>query len=73
MWSVYLDYEDIEIVDALNVILWTNFRHILGVEEPTEVHLGVGVTVVENHVEELGGGLQRGLLVHLEANCAAVV
>ena len=45
----------------------------MGVEEPPEVHLGVGVAVVENHVEELRGGLQGCLLVHLEADGAAVV
>ena len=44
----------------------------MGVEEPAEVDLGVGVAVVEDHVEELGGGLEDGLLIHLEADSAAV-
>ena len=33
---------------------------------PSQVNLGVGVAVVEDHGEELCGGLQGGLLVHLE-------
>ena len=32
---------------------------------PSEVDLGVGVTVVKNHGEEFSGWLQRGFLVHL--------
>ena len=70
---IYLDDKDVKVVDALDVILGTDFGDIVWVEEPAEINLGVGVGVVEDHVEELGGGLQRGLLVHLEADGAAVV
>ena len=69
----HLNDKDVKVVDALDIILGTDFGDIMGVEEPAEINLGVGVGVVEDHVEELGGRLQRGLLVHLEADRAAIV
>ena len=68
----HLDDENVKVVDSLDVILRTDFGDVVGIEEPAEVDLGVGVAVVEDHVEELGGGLEDGLLVHLEADGAAV-
>ena len=69
----HLDYKDVEVVDALNVVLRADLGHVGRVEEPSEKDLGVGVGVVEDHVEELRGGFEDGLLVHLEADSAAVV
>ena len=68
----YLDDKYVEVVDSLDVILGAHFGHVVWVEEPAEVDLGVGVAVVQDHVEELRGGFEDGLLVHLEADSAAV-
>lgn len=64
--------EDIEIVDALNVVLGRDLGHVCRVEDPPEEHFRVGVGVVEDHAEELGGRLQQGLVIHLETDCSAV-
>ena len=61
----HLNDKNVKVVDSLNVILRTDFGDVVGVEESAEVDLGVGVAVVEDHGEELCGGLQGGLLVHL--------
>ena len=71
--KTYLNDKDVKVVDAFDIILWTDFSDILRVEEPSEIDLGVGVTVVQDHVEELGGGFEGGLLIHLEADCATIV
>ena len=62
---IHLDDENVKVVDSLDVILRTDFGDVVGIEEPAEVDLGVGVTVVKNHGEEFSGWLQRGFLVHL--------
>merc|ERR1719206_1369423 len=67
-----LDDKYVKVVNAFDVVTGADFGDQLRIQEPSEVDLGVGVTVVKNHGEEFSGWLQRGFLVHLEADGAAV-
>merc|ERR1719209_1643277 len=60
------------VVNAFDVVTGADFSDQLRIQEPSEVNLGIGVTVVKNHGEELSSWLQRGFLVHLEADSATV-
>merc|ERR1719427_212908 len=56
-FSSFLNYKNVEV--------GADFGNVLGIQEPSQVNFGVRVTVVENHVEELGSGFESCFFIHL--------